>query len=223
MARGQVTRILAGYGRLLLPAALAAAAMFWLVALGASGQEATVRVEVPSTAVAADSGPFTVSVVVEDVANLGAFEFDLSYDSAVLTAAGIEQGPFLGSSGRQVQCLPARTQEGLTGLTCVTLGATPDGPSGSGVLANITFEPVAPGSSPLHFTRLTLTDPPGQPLPSGAQDATVKVAGAESAATESGGEGFAWRLWGPVIGIGSLALGAAAVSAAWWVRRSRGA
>jgi len=209
-------------GWLLVVGGLTVVALLLLPASPAAAQEATVHVEVPLTAVAADSGPFTVSVVVEDVANLGAYQFDLTYDPAIVRFVEVHEGAFLGSSGRQVQCLPARTQEGLIGLTCVTLGATPDGPNGSGVLTTITFEPVAPGSSPLHFARLTLTDPPGQALPSGAQDATVKVAGAESAATESGGEGFAWGLWGPVIGIGALALGAAAVSGAWWVRRSRG-
>jgi hypothetical protein len=217
-----MTKALAGYGRL-LPAALTAVAVLLLGVSPAAGQEATVRVEAPSTEIVANGSPFTVSVVVEDVANLGAFEFDLTYDSAVLTPAGFEDGPFLGSSGRQVQCLPSRAQEGLAGLTCVTLGATPAGPNGSGVLASITFQPVAPGSSPLHLARLTLTDPSGQPLPSAAQDATVKVASVESAATESGGGGFAWALWGPVIGVGALALGAAAVWTAWRVRRRRSA
>jgi general secretion pathway protein D len=219
MVRGQVTRILAGYGRVLLPAALAAAAMFSLVAMGASGQEATVHVEVPSTAVAADSGPFTVSVVVEDVTNLGAFQFDVTYDPAVVRFVEVHEGPFLGSSGRQVRCLPPRTGEGAGGLTCVTLGATPEGPNGSGVLADITFEPVAPGSSPLHFTRLILTDPPANVLPAGAQDATLAVSPGQA----SGEEGFAWALWGPVIGVGALALAAAAVWTAWRVRRRRSA
>jgi len=213
-----MTKALAGYGRL-LAAALTGVAVLLLGASPAAGQEATVRMEAPSTEIVANGSPFTVSVVVQDVTNLGAFEFDLTYDSAILTSAGIEEGVFLGSSGRQVQCLPSRTQAGLVGLTCVTLGATPDGPNGSGVLASITFQPIAPGSSTLHLTRLTLTDPPAQPIAAQAKDATITVSGPPG----SGGGGFAWALWGPVIGVGALALGAAAVWTAWRVCRRRSA
>jgi general secretion pathway protein D len=210
-----MTRILAGYRRLLLLAALAAMAMFSLMALRASGQEATVHVEPPSTEVAADSGPFTVSVVVEGVTNLGAFQFDLTYDPAIVRFVEVKEGLFLASSGRELRCLPPRTGEGSAGLTCVTLGATPEGPNGSGVLAYITFQPVAPGSSSLHFERVVLTDPPAQVLPAQAQDATLAV----SPPQESGEGGFPWALWGPVIGVGALALVVAAVWAAWRVRR----
>lgn len=216
-----MTTRMAGYGRLLLSVTLAAAAIVALTGLSAFAQEATVHIKVPSTGVAADGGPFTVSVVVEDVTNLGAFQFDLTYDPAVLAMVEIEEGPFLGSSGREVQCLTPRMERGSLGLTCVTLGAVPDGPSGSGELATITFRPLASGSSPLHFTRLTLTDPPAQPLPTQAQDATVTVASGESSAGQSDDGGPAWALWAPVIGVGVLALGAAGALAAWWARRSR--
>jgi hypothetical protein len=203
---------------LLLLAGLTVVALPLLPASRAAAQEPTVHIELPSTQVAADGGPFTVSLIVEDVTNLGAFQFDLTYDSAVLTSAGIEGGPFLGSSGRQVQCLPPRMEEGLVGLTCVTLGATPAGPDGSGVLASITFQPVASGSSSLHLARLTLTDPPGQPLPSRAEDTTLAVSPAQG----SGEEGFAWALWGPIIG-GVVLVVAAAGGFVWWLRRPHGA
>jgi len=184
----------------------------------AAAQEAAVRLEVPSTPVAADGKPFTLAVVVEDVTNLGAFQFDLTYDPAIVKFVEVQEGPFLGSSGREVRCLPPRTGEGSAGLTCVTLGATPGGPSGSGVLATVTFQPLAPGSSPLHFERLVLADPPAQVLPAQAQDATLAI----SPAQESGKEGFRWALWGPIIGGVVLAL-AAAGGFAWWVRRPHGA
>jgi hypothetical protein len=211
---GKMIGELPGWPRL-LPAAALAAAVIWLTTLPASGQEATVHVEPPSTQVPADSGAFTVSVVVEGVTNLGAYQIDMSYDPAIVEFVEVKEGPFLGSSGREVKCLPPRTGEGSAGLTCVTLGATPDGPGGSGVLANITFKPVAPGSSALHFTRLTLTDPPANVLPAQAQDATISIL---SAAT-SGGGGFAWALWGPVIG-GVVVAVAAAGGFAFWTRRS---
>ena len=178
-------------------------------------QEPTVRMEMASTIIEAGGDPFTASVVVENVTNLGAFQFDLTYDPAIVGFVEVQEGPFLGSSGREVKCLPPRSGEGSAGLTCVTLGATPDGPNGSGVLATITLQPAAPGSSPLHLVRLTLTDPPGQALPAQAQDATVIVT-----ANNGEGGGFAWALWGTVIG-GVVVAVAAAGGVAWWVRRSR--
>jgi hypothetical protein len=243
----------AGAGRLLLPATLIAAAVFLLTAPRAIAQEAAVHLELASTEVVPHTEPFTVSLVVEDVTNLGAFQFDLTYDPAVLKIVDVQGGPFLGSSGREVQCLPPRRGEGSIGLTCVTLGATPEGPNGSGELATITFQSLALGSSSLRFARLTLTDPPAQPLPAQAQNVAILVdetgiamgADAPTAtptpavtpgvaplptdtpgptggpAADAGGDGFAWALWGPVIGVGVLALALAAVAATWWARRSR--
>lgn len=206
-----------GGGWFLMPAALAVAVVFSLASLRAEAQEATVHIEVPATKVAADGEPFTVSVMVDGVTNLGAFQFELTYDPTVLMLVNAERGPFLGSSGRQVECLPPPTGKDLLRFTCVTLGAKPDGPNGSGVLTTVAFQPLAPGSSPLHFALLILTDPSAQPLPTRAQDATVTV----SPAGESDDGGFAWALWGPIIGGVVLAL-VVAGAAAWWARRSQG-
>jgi general secretion pathway protein D len=232
------------YGRLSLLVGLAVATLLLPAASRVSAQQATVHIEGPSTQVVAGGGPFTVSVTVEDVTNLGAFQLDLEYDPAILSLVEIKEGPFLGSSGRQVNCLPPRIEQSSAGFICVTLGATPDGPNGSGVLSTITFQPLAAGSGLLHFSRLTLTDPPAEVLPARAKDACLRLERASDGAftpalwlapagpTEGnpclgsdggGGGGFAWAIWGPVIGIGALALAAAAVSGAWWVRRSRSA
>jgi hypothetical protein len=212
----QMMKALAGR-RLLLSALLAATATFSVLAPGAFAQEPTVHFQAASTEVGVNDGPFTLSAVLDDVTNLGAFEFTLTYDPAILRFTDVQEGPFLGSSGRRVQCLPAQTVEGSMRLACVTLGATPDGPSGSGVLANVTFEPLATGSSALRLTRVIITDPSANTMPSQTQDATVTV-------TAGGGSGgFRWTLWGPIIGGVILALGAASGAAVWWARRSRSA
>jgi hypothetical protein len=197
--------------------AVALVALTAALAPQAQGQGATVRLVPPTEPPISGGPPFTMSATVDDVTNLGAFELILTYDPAVLRYSDMQQGPFLGSTGRRVQCLPPQAAEGSVGLTCVTLGATPDGPNGSGELATITFEPLAQGSTTVHFARLTLTDPPANSMPAQAQDATVKVSGS------GGSGGFRWALWGPIIGGVILALGAASGSAVWWVRRSRSA
>jgi general secretion pathway protein D len=153
-------------------------------------------------------------VVVDDVTNLGAFEFELTYDPDVVELQEAKEGLFLGSSGRPVQCLPPRRSEGSIVFTCVTLGATPDGPTGSGVLAALTFQPVGAGTSPLHLEQLILTDPPANRLPSQTEDASVTVE-----QTQEGG--FRWALWGPVIGGVAAALAAAGAGAWWLLRRPR--
>lgn len=181
------------------------------VAHTTQGQGTIVRLEVPSKEPEAGAEPFDVAVLVDGVTNLGAFEFELTYDGDVVKAEGVQEGPFLGSSGRRVQCLSPDIADGSVLLRCVTLGATPDGPTGSGVLAVVTFRPASPGTSPLHFARLTLTDPPANPLAAEAEDAALTVA-------QPQGGGFSWTLWGAVAG-GVAAVLVLSGAAVWWFRR----
>jgi hypothetical protein len=177
----------------------------------AQAQGAAVRMEGPSESPEAGGEPFDVTVAVNDVTNLGAFEIVLTYDPDVVELQDIKEGPFLGSSGRRVECMPPRRAEGYVDFACVTLGATPDGSTGSGLLATLTFQPVGAGTSPLHFEDLILADPPANRLPSQTEDASVTVGKAQEG-------GFSWVLWGPVIGGVVVAL-AAAAAGAWWLRR----
>jgi hypothetical protein len=170
-----------------------------------------IRMEGPNKSPIAGGEPFDVTVDVNDVTNLGAFEIVLTYDPNVVELQDIKEGPFLGSSGRRVECMPPRRTEGYVDFACVTLGATPDGSTGSGLLATLTFQPVGAGTSPLHFEDLILADPPANRLPSQTEDASVTVGKGQ-------GSGFSWVLWGPVIGGVAVAL-AAAAAGAWWLRR----
>jgi hypothetical protein len=231
------------YGRLSLLIGLAVVTLLLSAAPRASAQEATVHLEATSARTTANGGSFTASVVVEDVTNLGAFQLGLEYDPSILSLVDIKEGPFLGSSGRQVNCLPPRIEQSSVGFICVTLGATPDGPSGSGVLSTITFQPLAAGSSLLHFSRVTLTNPPAQVLPATGEDACLRLERASDGAftaalstapasptegnpclaAQSGGgsgSGFDWVIWGPIIGGVAVAL-VVAGSFAWWARRSQ--
>jgi len=188
---------------------MAAAAIVLNGSTGAA-QETIVRLDTPAEEAHLEGPPFTVNVVVDDVVNLGAFQLELVFDSSILGFVEIAEGPFLGSSGRTVQCLPPVTAEGLVRFVCVTLGQTPEGPEGSGVLATITFEPLSAGSSDLQFQKLILADPPGEPIFADYQDASIAV-------VPAGGDGFPWVLWGPVIAAVVLVVGAAAASL-WWFR-----
>jgi len=155
------------------------AAVFALVTLvtapDAGAQDTRVRLEVPSGPIGVDDAPFTVQVLVEDVADLGGFEFDLLYEPAVLSLVRVEAGPFLGSSGRRDECLDPQMAAGSVHFVCVTLGAMPAGPDGSGVLAVLTFDATSEGTSFLRFGETAVVRPDGQPITATTVDASVTV------------------------------------------------
>jgi hypothetical protein len=123
----------------------------------------------PEPVIAFLNGPTQkVDVRVRNVANsngLGSFEFTFKYNPIAGTATLVEEGAFLGSTGRATSCTPPEfdTTSFLplygVNVSCNTLAASPDGPLGSGVLATITFQPAgAPGFSNLEFVKTHLTD-----------------------------------------------------------------
>jgi hypothetical protein len=135
---------------------------------------ATVCVEPPSLFVAPGTN-FSVDVVVDEVSNLGAYEFTVAFDPNVVALRGISDGPFLGSTGRTVNCGDPTLGVGSVRLVCRTLGATPPGPSGSGVLATVRFLALAEGSSTLDLQGVVLTDIVGASIPATEQDGAVDV------------------------------------------------
>jgi hypothetical protein len=117
---------------------------------------------------------FTVDIVISGVsaaAPLNAFEFDLFFDPAVLTAVSVVDGGFLLS--------PVFTiQEIIGGLSVefaeVTLG--PFGASGSGALATITFDATGKGESVLDLDNVILSAPFGvEIVPTAIEDGFVNT------------------------------------------------
>lgn len=53
--------------------------------------------------------PFTMDVVIGDVADMGGFEFDLHFDTSAITVTGVNLGNFLASSGNEVVALGPET------------------------------------------------------------------------------------------------------------------
>jgi hypothetical protein len=112
--------------------------------------------------------PADVDVIVAGVNNLGGFEFTVQYDPAVVSFTNVDVGPFLGSSGRPVNCVaPQAIPPDKIRLSCVTLGVSPAGASGSGVLASLRFTPITSGVSPLSFAGSTLVAPDASPIAAG--------------------------------------------------------
>lgn len=175
-----VNRWKRGLGRSAIAVLLLALA--WAVIAGRGDAQApvTVRVFGPDAPVAAGQ-TFAVTVAVDNVQNLGAYEFEFNFDPAVATTTvnNIQLAPFLSSTGRTAAALRLASSPGRPGTPL--FGAysygTSDGPSGSGVLATITMSAASPGASQLSLTGLTMTDVLGEEFSTLTMAGNVTVVG----------------------------------------------
>lgn len=119
----------------------------------------------PSSVIGNPGVEMDVDVNVAAVSNLGAVSFEADYDPDLLEFAGFTPGPFLPSTGRTLFCLPASLDTGAVRQTCVTLGASPSGPSGGGTIGQLAFVPRHNGTGTLHFSDATLVTPDVQAIP----------------------------------------------------------
>jgi hypothetical protein len=136
---------------------------------------AIVKVDPPEKAVVVNS-TFTFDLAIEDARDLGAFEFELTYDhTCVVTATGVALGPFLGSTGRSVGEVGPELGTGIVTYGAHTWGADP-GPDGDGDLATITFQAGANTcSSDLHLQNVTVTDTAGNEQDVQTEDGKIIV------------------------------------------------
>lgn len=195
-----------GAGLSLLGAAIVLASLSG----GATAQtnQARMFVEAPAEQVKKGGPDFQVNVVADNVSNLAAFQFSLSYNPSVIKYVSVEGGLFLGSTGREPQCLDAKVDSGspeTLRFNCVTLGppvsvqGAKAGASGSGVLATVTFSPVGNGLTGLDLQegRMIAAELDAQGMP-----AEISTAVENSTLTVgSTGGGVSWMLLGPVIGV----------------------
>jgi hypothetical protein len=106
---------------------------------------------------------FEATIRISRAVDVGAYEFVLNYDPAIIEVESIVNGEFLGSSGREVFCPDPRIEPGTAGYFCSTLGAEPRaGASGAGELARIEFSARALGTSTISLARVGIVDPPGE-------------------------------------------------------------
>jgi hypothetical protein len=97
---------------------------------------------------------FTINITVDYVEELYAYQFELSFNPAVLHGVSVENGPFLGSAGGNVLVAPGPgfdNERGKLGLFSASLFPKENFPTGGGVLAYVTFEVVGIGGSPIDF------------------------------------------------------------------------
>jgi len=110
---------------------------------------------------------FPLSVNVSNVANLYDWEFKLLYESLVINATEVVEGPFLAAGGDtrfEVIRLDAyNATHGLVWANCTLLGV-PNGVDGNGVLATINFTFIGVGGCTFTFSDTKLNDPNANPI-----------------------------------------------------------
>jgi len=130
---------------------------------------ATVRVE-PANRNVGQGAVFTVAVSIQGAQDLGAFQFDLGFDPAIVQVNGAALAPFLGSTGRNTATVGPNIDNGsgLVRFGAFSYGSQP-GPVGDGDLAMITMTAPASGSTVLDLRNVHLSD-----TTANAQAATVE-------------------------------------------------
>jgi hypothetical protein len=121
----------------------------------------------------------SVSVDLENVSNVGAWEIAIKYDPDILEFADYTSTSFLSATGRQAECPLAVEDEsnGWVLIGCGTLGSG-SGPSGSATVATARFTALSSGVSDLEIVKAEITDPRGSDdccPPSKVNEAAVRV------------------------------------------------
>ena len=180
-----------------------------------------------------------VDIFVDNVASLAAYEFELAFQPNIVSFVSVTNGPFLGSTGRTVSCLPPLLGEGTVRFGCLTFGAPPpDGPSGSGLLATVRLSTSCSDSSPLDLNLANLSDALGASIPTSLQNGGVTITGGAVCPTPTPGPVGGISLDSDlrplpletaqpstppraVVGIAAAACLLALGGAAWYARRQR--
>lgn len=100
---------------------------------------------------------FTVPISITGATDLTSWQFDLAFDQAIVQANSVTEGPFMLSFGTTLFSSGVIDNTiGLISLVTDSYVDLPPNPSGSGVLANIGFQALAPGVSLLTFSNVFL-------------------------------------------------------------------
>ncbi len=178
------------HGMVALVICLAVAALGAAGTSGSTPNAASITLA-PSPLTLNVNGAGSVDVQINNAQNLGAFEFIITFDPAVVHATGVTLGPMLTGSSTYTAYLLGPLFDNAVGavrFAAYTLG-TGEGPNGSGVLASVQFQGMGAGVSGLNFTKVRITD-------------RVAVIDAGATATNGSvvvGSGSGPRMWLPVL------------------------
>ncbi|NBC17566.1 MAG: DUF11 domain-containing protein, partial [Bacteroidetes bacterium] len=144
--------------------------------LSAQAQSTTLRVQPTETTIADTGQSFTVSVLIEEFAELHAYSIELTYDPDVLTHTAITKGDVFQEYGDLFLTSGSDASAGKVLADHAILGT--ESVSGEESVAfRVTFETVAEGTSALAFGTTRLRDGANDSIAHGGEDGTVEVGG----------------------------------------------
>jgi hypothetical protein len=141
----------------------------------ASTQNPIVRMDPTNSTVAAGS-TFTVTVMIDEAVDLGAFQFDLHYMPSTMQVEAVTLGSFLASTGRTAAPVGPKIDNstGFASFAGFSFGTQP-GPDGSGVLALVRLRAVGPGTSPLDLQSVQVLDTQANSQVPTVEDGSITV------------------------------------------------
>ena len=133
-----------------------------------------VSVTTPGPEFRVGGGPYTVPIAISNASRLSLMSVSLTYNPALVRVRSVQEGPFF----RQGGVTPSFNQQvdanaGRVDIS-VTRGADPTGASGTGLLAALVFDAVAPGTATFTLTGVS-AQPDGRSVPVTFIPATVTV------------------------------------------------
>lgn len=135
----------------------------------------TVRIA-PATQLIEPGDTTTTEIWVEDVNDLFGYEFEISFDTAVVHVVSVAPGDFLDSGGFAIgPTIDNASPTGTVEYAYTQLGGAAK--TGSGPLTVITWEAVGSGTSPVRFQNITLGAPGPVDIPVTEQDGEITVTG----------------------------------------------
>ena len=126
----------------------------------------------PATTFRVGQGPYTVPLAITSVSRLSTITLTLTYDPALLRVRSVQEGSLMRSGGATTTFTPQITA-GRVDMT-ITRTADATGATGTGLLAAIVFDALAPGSATLSLSGTGL-GPGGTPMGLQFRPVTVTV------------------------------------------------
>ena len=133
---------------------------------------AQVLISPPGTTFRVGQGPYTVPLSIVGVSRLSTITLTLTYDPALLRVRSVQEGSLMRSGGATTTFTP-QIAPGRVDMT-ITRSADATGATGTGLLAAIVFDAVAPGSATITLSGTGL-GPGGTPMGLQFRPVTVTV------------------------------------------------
>jgi len=135
---------------------------------------AQVILTTPGTEFQVGGGPYSVPLRITNVSQLGTITMTVTYDPKLLRASQVNQGSFMQGGGVTPTFAPKI--DAATGRIDIVIsrGADRTGATGTGLLAAVVFDAIAPGQTKIAVTATALTAT-GQSIAVQTQGSTVTI------------------------------------------------